>query len=172
MTNTRDKLNEAKFFLEEMKRVSLDVDKFRYMFTAFLAASRSITQIMQKEYSGIDGFKEWYAKKQEEMKNNGDLKYLLRQRNISSHIRPILPRPIRAIDHLTTGDEMTVVITGTGNINNLVKAVVYTPPIKETISTTYYFEDMLEKGKDVVTVCQEALKAIENIVNECENRVG
>jgi hypothetical protein len=30
MTNTRDKLNEAKYFLEEMKRVSLNPDCFRY----------------------------------------------------------------------------------------------------------------------------------------------
>jgi len=94
MTNTRDKLNEAVYFIDEMRRVESDPTKFRYELTAFLAASRSITLIMQKEFSKKQGFTDWYNKKQDEMKKNGTLKYLRTQRNISLHMRPILQYPI------------------------------------------------------------------------------
>ena len=96
MTNTRDKLNEAKYFLEKMREAASDPDKVRYELTAFLSASRSITQIMQKEFSGKPGFIDWYTQKQKEMAQNGTLKYLHRQRSITFHEHPVLPYPIKA----------------------------------------------------------------------------
>jgi len=108
MTNTKDKLNEAKHFLEEMKRVSSNLDKFRYELTAFLAASRSLTQIMQKEFSGKNGFIEWYSRQQNEMENNPTLKYLLRQRN---NLETVSSRAIgvyRVMTEVSLGDRSII----------------------------------------------------------------
>ena len=170
MTNTRDKLNEAKHFLDEMKRVSSDPAKFRYELTAFLAASRSITLIMQKEFSERSGFADWYTQIQGEMEKNGILKYLHRQRNISHHERPILQYPIGITEQNTTSLGMNVVLAGTGSSINLSSNFAVTPTRLPVSKIVYHFDDMLDGGKDVITVCQEAINALEFIVDKCEEK--
>jgi len=170
MTNTRDKLNEAKYFLEEMKRVSSDPDKFRYELTAFLAASRSITQIMQKEFSEKTGFPDWYAKKQKEMESNSTLRYLHRQRAITYHERPVLSYPIRVTDQISDSTGMQVVLMGTGSNVSSFSSYIDFPTIQPITKIRYYFDDIPEKEKDVITICQEALNALETIVIECETK--
>lgn len=168
MNNTRDKLKEAKHFLEEMKRVSHDSDKFRYELTAFLAASRSVTQIMQKEFSEKSGFTSWYAQKQKDMESNPTLKYLHRQRSITFHERPVLSYPITITDQVTDRTGMRIILTGTGSSVSLTSA--YFPPlvVPPTTSVKYFFDDIPSEGKDVITICQEAVNALEAIVTECE----
>ena len=169
MTNTRDKLNEAKYFLEEMKRVSSDTDKFRYELTAFLAASRSITQIMQEEFSEKSGFAVWYTQKQSEMKNSGILKYLHRQRTLTYHKRPVLPSyPISATGQSADGAGISVILMGTGSTLDLSSGFVTLPMIQPCTTVTYYFDDIPSKDKDVIAICQEAVNALEIIVIECE----
>ncbi len=168
MTNTRDKLNEAKHFLEEMKRVFSDPNKFRYELTAFLAASRSITQIMQKEFSRKTSFSDWYAQRQSEMKKNGTLKYLHRQRNISHHEHPVLQYPIDITEQSISGAGMNVVLTGTGSTIDLSRGLVVLPKIQVATNVIYYFDDIPSKDKDVITICQEAINSLELIVDECE----
>lgn len=168
MTNTRDKLNEAKYFLGEMRRVSSDSDQFRYALTAFLAAIRSITQIMQKEFSEKTGFTDWYAQKQSEMENNPTLKYLHRQRNISHHERPVLPYPISITGQSANSAGMSVVLTGTGSSIDLSSGLVTLPIMQPAANVKYYFDDIPRNEKDVVTICQEAVNALEIIVVDCE----
>jgi hypothetical protein len=170
MTNTRDKLNEAKYFLEEMKRVSSDPNNFRYELTAFLAASRSITQIMQKEFSEKPGFNEWYTNKQREMGNEPILKYLHRQRTISYHEHPVLPYPIGITDQIADGTGMNVVLTGTSSNASLSFGRSALPITLPFINITYYFDDMPSRDKDVITICQEAVNTLELIVDECEKK--
>ena len=172
MNNTWDKLKEAKHFLEEMKRVSHDSDKFRYELTAFLAASRSITQIMQKEFSEKPGFTSWYTQKQKDMENNPTLKYLHRQRSITFHERPVLSYPITITNQVTNSAGMRIILTGTGSSVSL--ASVYFPPpvIQPTTTVKYFFDDIPNDEKDVITICQEAINALEAIVTECKDNLG
>jgi len=171
MTHTRDKLNEAKNFIEEMKNVYLFPDKFRYVLTAFLAASRSITLIMQKEFSKEVGFKDWYKQKQTEMRNNSTLKYLDRQRDISLHEHPVLQCSIiSVIEPKVNSPDMSIFLTGTGSNINLSHVLLPAPTIKPNTRLTYYFDDMHAIGKDVMAICQEAITALEAIVVECETK--
>ena len=119
MTNIRDKLNEAKFFIIEMERVLSEPDNFRYMLTAFLAANRSITYIMQEEFDKKPGFKKWYAKKQSEMKINPILKYLHELRRVSCHVSPILQYPIWVKEQIANSIGGSVILTGTGSTNTI-----------------------------------------------------
>jgi hypothetical protein len=168
MTYTRDKLNEAKYFLEEMRIVSYDPDKFRYSLTAFLAASRSITLIMQKEFSKKTGFTDWYAPKRREMVNNPTLKYLYRQRNISQHERPVLQYPISIIEQSVNSMGGKFILSGTGNSIDLSSDLITLPVMQPTTPVTYCFDDM--RSKDVIIICQEAITALEAIVVECETK--
>lgn len=168
MTNTRDKLNEAKHFLEEMKRVSSDPNKFRYELTAFLAASRSITQIMQKEFSEKAGFTAWYTHQQGEMEKNPTLKYLHRQRAITFHERPVLSYPIKITDQISDAAGMRIVLTGTGSNLTFTGGFVTLPVIQPDVNVRYYFDDISHDERDVVTICQEAVDALEIIVTGCE----
>ena len=92
MNNTEDKLSEAKYFFERMKEHVMDREAFRYNLSAFLTAFRSVTFIMRKEYREISGCREWYCKKQIEMKKDEKMKLLKEKRNITIHQKPIHPR--------------------------------------------------------------------------------
>lgn len=45
-----NKYSEAKYFLDRMKENISDPDAFRYNLSAFLAAARSITFVLQNEF--------------------------------------------------------------------------------------------------------------------------
>lgn len=171
MTNTRDKLNEARFFLEEMRKASSDCDAFRYRLTAFLAASRSITQVMQKEFSETPGFSDWYSQKQTEMRNNPILKYLHAQRELTYHQRPMLPYPIGVTEQITEGKRTNIVLTGTGDtLQHAASIFMNLPRVQPVLNVKYYFSDFADGEKDVITICREAVNALEEIVTECESR--
>lgn len=171
MTNTRDKLNEAKFFLEEMRGVSSNSDEFRYMLNAFLAALRSITQVMQKEFSKTPGFLDWYSQKQTEVRNNPMLKYLHAQRELTYHQRPMLPYPIGVMEQITEGKRTNIVLTGTGDtLQHAASLFMNLPRVRPALNVKYYFSDFADGEKDVITICQEAVNALEEIVTECESK--
>jgi hypothetical protein len=58
--NTRDKPNEARYFLERMQPTNIDKDAFRYNLSAVLTAFRSVTAFMNIEYQKVTGFIPWY----------------------------------------------------------------------------------------------------------------
>jgi hypothetical protein len=60
MKETREKLNEAKFFLEEMKK-NEDNTSFDYYLSAFISSSRSVIWIMKREHSNIEKWQRWYS---------------------------------------------------------------------------------------------------------------
>ncbi len=165
MTNTRDKLNETKYFLNEMNRVCLNPDHFRYTLTAFLSASRSITQIMQAEFSNEVDFPEWYKQKQEELQKDSALKYLHAQRRLSYHARPILQYPIGITEQITEGKRVNAFLTGTGG--TLVHSTFLDHPrLLPSTDVKYFFDDIPEK--DVIIICQDAVNTLGKIVEECE----
>lgn len=62
---------------------------FRANLNAFIGSARSITSIMQKEFSSRPGFKEWYGKKQEKMRLDELLRLFINLRNESLKERPL-----------------------------------------------------------------------------------
>jgi hypothetical protein len=153
-----------------MKRISPQPDAFRYTYTAFLAALRSITQIMQKEFSGTDGFSVWYETKQKEMGNSSALKYLHRQRSLTYHERPALIYPIGVTRQVTQNNQISYMLSGTGDTLQRNQAFFQSlPQYASVVEVRYYFSDFTESDKDVITICQEAVWEIEKIVVECES---
>lgn len=63
--STRHKLEEATYFLGQMKR-SLEDDKiFSFNLSAFITAARSVTLLMKGEFSHATGFSTWIESKQD-----------------------------------------------------------------------------------------------------------
>lgn len=71
MTSTRQKLNEAGFFLAKLDEHYFDYVRgmfgenrpppvFAYYLSAFLSAARSVTWVMRHEYVRVPGWEEWF----------------------------------------------------------------------------------------------------------------
>ena len=176
MTDTRQKLLEAKYFLGRMIENQAERDAFKYNLSAFLAAFRSVTRIMKKEFDKIPGFTEWYSKREEEMETNARMKLLKDKRNITVHQQPVQPSA-----HVNVGLGGTVTLTsslsatiiragGTVEQHNLKSPKLPPTPAKmETpIQWRWYFSEITDI--DVVAVCQECMTKLEAMVAKCEQR--
>ena len=57
---TRRKLEEAKFFLDQLRPNYGKEKKFDFYLSAFISAARSVTWVMGAEYGEAAGYKEWF----------------------------------------------------------------------------------------------------------------
>lgn len=76
-----ERLLEAEYFLKRMARER--GEPFGYNLNAFLSAARSVTFLLQKEYSKIDGFAEWWAVEQARLAADSAARFFLELRNYS-----------------------------------------------------------------------------------------
>lgn len=86
MINTKQKFEQAKYFLKRMAEEVTNREPFKYNLSAFLFAARSVTFVMQSEYKNIPSFSEWYKEKEKQMKDRRNI--ALKRKSISppSHI--------------------------------------------------------------------------------------
>ncbi|MEA3475100.1 MAG: hypothetical protein U9R23_01440 [Candidatus Cloacimonadota bacterium] len=175
MTDTREKLFAAKYFLERMKEEIADRDAFKYNLSAFLAAARSVTLIMQKEFDKISGFKEWYAEKQSKMRNDETMRLLNDKRVMTIHQEPVRPRAhinVGISEHVTISDSISIVITrADGTVERRESEPTPPPAPAKTEATTewlWYFDELPKK--DVVTLCEEHVVKLETLLADCESR--
>jgi len=173
ITNTSEKLNEAKYFLECMKMKQSDRDAFKYNLSAFLSAARSLTLVMQKEFKHVSGFEEWYAKKRVNMRSDNSMKLLNDKRVMTIHKQPVRPHAhinINISEQVSISESISVVIThANGTVEKREKKPILPPTTAKTKVKTewrWYFNELLEK--DVITVCEEHVVKLENLVAECE----
>ena len=80
--STLDKFQEAFFFLNQTMRSYHSPTEFRFNLNAFIQALRNVTFMLQSEENKPEGFTEWYAAKQEEMRNNDLLRKFVGVRNL------------------------------------------------------------------------------------------
>lgn len=182
MTNTRDKLLEARYFLERMKELQSERVSFRYNLSAFLSAARSVTFVMQKEFKKVPKFDEWYKNKEEEMKRDKTMKFLLEQRNIAVKEKLANPRrhtKISIICGITVTPSVSTVTKhsdGTVEIEESTTSIncpKYPSESMEEIKDLWFFRDIpgdkhVTPDDDVITVCEEHIFKLEKLVDECE----
>src|SRR5437879_80752 len=89
--SAHDKLGEAHYFIHELIANYHYPDEFRYCLSAFFQSARSVTFMIQKELDKLDGFSEWWAEKQERMKNDPNLKLLNDKRVETFHLNSLVP---------------------------------------------------------------------------------
>jgi hypothetical protein len=111
------RLKEAYFFLTEMDRSYMKSDNFFYYLSAFILHSRTVLWVMKKEYSKVDGFKEWYDSKEATKGEKELLGKLTKLRNdaekkgiIGTHIKGTLTvseENIRELEHFSNLEELS-----------------------------------------------------------------
>jgi hypothetical protein len=74
---TRRKLDEAKFFLDQLQPNYGKAKKFDFYLSAYISAARSVLWIMKAEYGRVPGWKSWYASQ----KPNSEERALLKGTN-------------------------------------------------------------------------------------------
>lgn len=94
-----DKLREAEFFLNELRRTSRHSFKAMCFFSAFVSAVRSVTLAMQASLKGVPGFAQWYEDARERLKTDPLAPFFIEIRNEVVHTG-INPLDQVTLDHL------------------------------------------------------------------------
>jgi|ERR1035437_3153178 hypothetical protein len=182
MNNTFDKLLEAKYFLERMIEFQADRMPFKYNLSAFLAAFRSVTLFMQREYSDAENFNLWYSIKQKELESNEKMQLLNRKRVMTIHkVSVELHAHINVSIHerVFAADESSAEIVhadGTIEKDEQIIADRWESPSETIIDGNqtiiddkwlWYFDDY--PHSDIVSLCDECTIYLANIVSECSS---
>lgn len=95
MILARDCLEKARFFAEKARAVEVeDRTQFRYFFETAIVWARSVTLLLQKEYSNTPGFEAWYENQQTELAKDTLAQFFLEQRNFTLKEGPVSLRKI------------------------------------------------------------------------------
>jgi hypothetical protein len=178
MTGTRDKLNEARYFLELMAANQNQREPLKYCLSAFLAAAQSITWFLQKEYDKTAGFKSWYEQQRERMKSDETMKVLHDKRVVTTHREPLDPHAhvnLTISDTITISDSASVIVHDSkGNevthIETERPSKQASEPKPSTAEWKWYFDEI--PGRDLLSVCTEYLGKMDTPVTQCETIFG
>ena len=110
---------------------------------------------MQKQYTHIEGFPEWYCVKQLKMSADPDLAYLFKARGKTIHEQPIGSLTL-------TENHETFYINHPGHG---VDTPIYYEKLTNRLFSGY-------KEKDILVFCEKQLNKLTKIVEECEDRFG
>lgn len=80
----REKYDEARYFLGKM-RESRGKREFGFNLNAFLAAARSTTLLLQKQFRNNEVFEDWYTRKQSEMESDEIFQFIKENRDYVLH---------------------------------------------------------------------------------------
>jgi len=89
MSDTDKKLQEARYFLKRMLETYSSPFEFECNLQAFISSARSVTLVMQTEYSKKPNFNEWYDEKQKEMKADEMINFFNKARVTTIHKKPL-----------------------------------------------------------------------------------
>jgi hypothetical protein len=147
--STKEKLAEAKYFLNQMNENQNNSQVFRFNLDAFLVSARSVTMIMQKEFNKNPTFKQWYADKQCVMKADKTMQYLNKLRTITIHQGTV---PFDRDIHI----EVALVPIGSKQ--------------RGSSNVKWYFNDFPYPHEDIFKMCQGYLDKLAHLVDECVSK--
>jgi len=78
------KIEDCHIILDKLIQAD-DALSFRALFNSFLTSARAVTFALQKEGKHISGFNDWYALKQQEMRDDELLRFVHEARNEDFH---------------------------------------------------------------------------------------
>ncbi len=162
--STRQKFEEAKYFLCMMKQMFEDDNCFSYNLSAFLSAARSITFHMQRQYKCRSGFAEWHCQKQKEMSADSELRYLNHTRVESVHKETV---QIGATHGLTVGLDCIIGSEVTPE-KEQVEETASEPPTQSNYTIVRFLPYLKDGDVDVIEFCEKQLAKYKELVEECE----
>ncbi len=185
MSKSRAKLNEAKYFYEQMesKFKERKNEEFKHCINAFLSSARSVTFVIQKEFRKYKGFDEWYELQKEKKFNDEKLIKFVTLRNISLKEEPINPRYVFGVlfeKGIKVGpeDEFTIETDASSYVRHRYKPGKLTPKkvIEENINNldkpniflNCEFQEI--PGVNLFDICKKYLSVLIDLVTECEEK--
>lgn len=181
----RFKLEEAKFFYQKMEFAlqkfedESSMTKFLYFLDAFLAATRNVTFVFQREFKHNTKLMEWYDKKVEEWRNNKIMKLFVEMRNIS--LKEHTPETLTLSASQGGFDTSRAIIEDTANGKDIqIRIPIYgsaekTPQNQTQLrsSVVYFYKvpQWFDENPDVMYLCEKYLGELEKFVVEAENLV-
>lgn len=170
----QDKLEEAIYFLNEMRATESDPIKFKYNTSGFLSAARSVLQFALKEAQTKKGGQFWYDTI---IKNNPTLEFFKDKRDVNIHSKPV---DINRDVNIAIADTLHIsysvhieVRDSDGNLKDeynsgepVKKEKTYTPPI-----TTYrlYFNDW-NGTEDIFQLSEMYINQLSNIIKDGQTK--
>mgnify|MGYP000854142803 CR=1 FL=1 len=184
MKDTREKLDEAKFFLKEMKK-NEDNSSFDYYLSAFISSARSVIWIMRSEHSHLEKWKGWYDSLSISSEEEVFLKKINGIRIRCEKIKPLqtkvaielsLPlgfesKELEEFIKNNANTELEVDINETEDEYKPADVTDERASFQCMMSDVYKtIEDFL--NENVITVCERYLHWLERIVDEGERIIG
>ena len=183
MTKTREKLEEAKFFLDQLEKNYGHSPEIRYYFSAYISAARSVTWVMRNEYQDILGWEEWYVSQAPDTDGVQFLKRIneLRVENVKQgpmQIRYMVEFQIPAEKVTKEVDEYFQKSQGK-RLSGLIRMAESLDEGKEIIVSGNRIDGQFIFGRtfievdkfpdeDILEVCKEYFSMIEQLVITCE----
>ena len=178
MIDARDKLMEAKYFLNLMIESQNDRNAFRYSLSAFLSAFKSVDYLMENEFKGNADFHRWHRSKESAVKGNKKMETLLKKRIMTVHLFPVQPKAqVKATftSQIRISSSALAVVKSDDGASQRIESSGQKssqPAVKNEDKVTFkwYFEEIPDV--DVITACTQCLVELETIVSECEKKFG
>ena len=183
MSSTKEKLEEAKFFLEQLERNYRNSPEVRYFLSAYISAARSVTWVMRSEYQDIPSWEEWYVSqapdnnKAQFLKAINDLRVKsVKQGPTQFHYRVEFQIPAEKITkeieeyfQKAQGKKLTGELRVAENIDAEKEIIVSGNKIEGLfIFERAYIEVDLFPDEDILDVCKRYYSMIEELVFTCE----
>jgi hypothetical protein len=184
------KIGQAKYHLDMMKAVDPSSDDFLFNLVSFISSGREVTWYLQKEFAGNPKFKEWYAMKQQQMKEDEEFTFFRDKRNI------VVKQAFPEVKGYTTDYVKFFYINGEGKVAQgscwahpsaqpmdiiVPGGVVTIAPDRATAKTSlntilqrieywteYFFEERL--GRPIVHLCEKYLANLEKLCTDWANK--
>ena len=148
--------------------------------SAFLAATRSITFVLQKEFKKKkEGFNEWYDEKVKEMGKDELMNFMNEKWKVTIHEETIKP-----LGRHSVSIGMDVYIADSVEIKHIRNGKVIEerkiPPEpkedrkEETVEAKhkYFFQDYPSGEKEIIPACEEYLSKLNHLLKEAEKLFG
>lgn len=186
----KEKLEEALYFLLQMRQNYIDRKHFIYNMNAFLNSARNVTFTLQEEIAHNPKFQAWYSSKQKEMREDKLMRFFIDLRDVSVHkegaprhslsmkVAYIFPKDGKAFQASTVGyteskyssadkvemDALRIVFPSSESGEVKVIEPLY------TLVTDWNFEKAPEgyQGKDILALCIEYYHKLRKLVEEAQ----
>ena len=178
--DAQQKYNEAGYFLEMMKENIEDRQKFRYNLSAFMSAARSVTFVLQKEFSKNPKFDRWYCEKRMQMRSDKLFKFFKDKRDYAIHKKGTIDTraEISATSNLLMTASVSfeaIVIKADGTIetgehSEPPATPKFAPKPNDLEETKWFFKDWSESDEDVIALCARYIKELKITVEEAESK--
>jgi len=180
MTNTERKLDEARFFLNQL---NINDPYFDYILGAYLNAARSVTWIMKNEFIKIKRWMRWYVSKTLNDKEKTILKEINRLRIKSTkqdgiktdffildaiHVDEKYYADVKKMFDVPDGTEFKITVAESHKKKD--KDINRGSLIISGLVDMHKAETASQNRKKLSSLCKDYFKFLEQIVSECSNK--